>query len=197
MKLIRQNAANWGIIENQIAVCGFSAGGHLAASLGVHWNDDYIKEQTACLNGENKPDALILGYPVISTSWMENSGSLDRIVGQNDKEWAYKELNLHTCVNKDTPPTFLFHTFSDQGVPVNDSLNFASALTQNNIPFEMHIYPNGPHGLSLATADVCENGGDKDVAGWFELSINWLRRLFYNSEEANSPIKRAKYSSKL
>ena len=197
MKLIRENAEKWGIIKDQIAVCGFSAGGHLAASLGVHWNDDYIKDKTNCMGGENKPDALILGYPVISTSYMENVGALERIVGNNDKEWAYKQLNLHTCVSSDTPPTFLFHTFRDKAVPVGDSLQFALALEKNNIPFEMHIYPNGPHGLSLSTPDVCENGGDKDVAGWFQLSINWLRRLFYNSEEAKAPVNRAKYSSKL
>ena len=197
LKLIRENAESWGVIKDQIAICGFSAGGHLAASLGVHWNDDYIKEKASCLSEENKPNALILGYPVISTSWMENSGSLNRIIGKNDKDWAYKELNLHTCVNSDTPPTFLFHTFRDQSVPVADSLKFAGALEQNNIPFELHIYPNGPHGLSLSTADVCEDGGDKDVAGWFMLSVNWLRRLFYNSEKANSSIIRAKYSSKL
>ena len=149
------------------------------------------------MSGENKPNALILGYPVISSSWMENSGSLDRITGTNDKEWAYKELNLHTCVNSDTPPTFLFHTFRDQAVPVGDSLKFATALEANDIPFEMHIYPNGVHGLSLSNPDVCEDGGDESAAGWFKLSVDWLKRLFYNSEEANAPIKRAKYSSKL
>lgn len=198
MKLIRENAENWGIIKDQIAVCGFSAGGHLAASLGVHWNDGYIKDKSGCYNGENKPNALILGYPVISTSYMENSSvCLDRLVGENDKDWVYKELNLQTCVNSNTPATFLFHTFRDQIVPVRDSLEFASALEKADIPFELHIYPNGPHGLSLSTPDVCENGGDKDVASWFELSINWLKRLFYNSEEAKAPVLRAKYSSKL
>lgn len=197
MKLIRENAEKWGVIKDKIAVCGFSAGGHLAASLGVHWNDDYIKEKTDCLNGENKPNALILGYPVISSSWMENSGSIVRITGNNDKEWAYRELNLHACVSSDTPPTFLFHTFRDKCVPVGDSLKFACALEQNNIPFEMHIYPNGPHGLSLSNPDVCEDGGDLDAAGWFKMSIDWLKRLFYNSEEANEPVQKAKYSSKL
>ena len=197
MKLIRENAEKWGIIKDQIAVCGFSAGGHLAASLGVHWNDDYIKDKTNCMGGENKPDALILGYPVISTSYMENVGALERIVGNNDKEWAYKQLNLHTCVNSDTPPTFLFHTFRDQSVPIGDSLKFATALEANDIPFEMHIYPNGVHGLSLSNPDVCEDGGDESAAGWFKMSIDWLKRLFYNSEEAKAPVNRAKYSSKL
>ncbi len=193
---IRENAEKFGVIADNIAICGFSAGGHLAASLGVHWNADYITEKTGYKNGENKPNALILGYPVISTSWMER-GALNRIIGSNDREWAYKELNLQVNVTKDTPPAFLFHTFRDDAVPVADSIKFALALEEKDIPFEMHIYPNGFHGLSLSTADVCADGGDKDVAAWFNLSVNWLKRLFYNAEKDKTSMPRAKYLSTL
>ena len=107
MKIIRDHAEEWGVKKDEIAVCGFSAGGHLAASLGVHYTEERIQKASGCAVEEIKPNALILVYPVISTSWMENSGHLARIIGDGDYEQTYKDLNLHTCVNKDTPPSFL------------------------------------------------------------------------------------------
>lgn len=198
---IRENAEKLGVISENIAVCGFSAGGHLAASLGVHWNADYVIEKTGYKNGENRPNALILGYPVISASCFEYDPQLyddmNLLLGTDDKEKMYKEFNLHTCVNCDTPPTFLFHTFNDNIVPVADSLKFALALEEKDIPFEMHIYPNGPHGLSLSNSDVCADGGDSDAAAWFNCSVNWLKRLFYNSEKDKTATPRAKYISSI
>lgn len=197
MKLIRENAEEFGVIEDQIAVCGFSAGGHLTASLGVYWNDPEIMEKSGCCNGENKPNALILAYPVISTSWMENNSGLDRLVGENDREIMRKKLNLHTAVTKDTPQTFLCHTFRDQVVPVEDSLKFASALIEADVPCELHIFPYGLHGMSLGTPQSAGTvGADKSFAQWPGLAINWLNRLFENPEEANAPVEKAKYSSK-
>ena len=197
MKLIRENADEFGVIEDQIAVIGFSAGGHLTASLGVYWNDPEIMERSGCLNGENKPNAQLLIYPVISTSWMENNNGFDRLVGENDRESVYKKLNLHTAVTKNTPQTFLCHTFRDQIVPVEESLNFAYALVEAGVPCELHIFPNGPHGLSLGTPKSAGAiGADKSFAQWPNLAINWLNRLFENPEEANAPLNKAKYSSK-
>ena len=196
MKLIRENADEWGIIPDQIAVCGFSAGGHLTASLGTYWSDPEIMKLSGCENGENKPNAIILGYPVISTSWLENSESdAKRLVGDNDYDTVYKKLNLHANVNENNPPAFIFHTFKDNEVPVEDSLLFAKAMADKNLPFELHIYPNGHHGLSLATAKV--GFSDPDVAGWMKLCTNWLERLFNNPDEANAPINRALYTAKL
>jgi len=198
MKFIRENAEKFDVIEDKIAVCGFSAGGHLAASLGVYWNDPEIMEKSGCLNSENKPNALILGYPVISTSWMENGegAGLKRVTGGNSDPELYKKLNLHTAVTKDTPQTFLAHTVRDTAVPVEDSINFASALIGAGVPCEMHIFPNGGHGLSLSNGQVCADGGDKSFAQWVNLSVNWLERLFSNPDEANAPLNKAKYSSK-
>ncbi len=196
MKLIRENAEEFGVIEDQIAVLGFSAGGHLAASLGVYWNDPEIMERSGCLNGENKPNAMILLYPVISTSWMENQQQLERIIGDNDWESTYKKLNLQTGVTKDTPQTFLCHTARDAGVPVKDSIYFATALLNAGVPCELHIFPNGDHGLSLGTPQVNVNGGDKSFAQWVDLSVSWLDRLFSNPEEANAPMPKDPYSSK-
>ena len=202
MKLIRENAEDWGVIEDQIAVCGFSAGGHLAASLGVYWNDPEIMEKSGCMNGENKPNALILGYPVISTSWMENSNThLARLIGDNDWDSTYKKLNLQTGVGKHTPPAFIFHTGRDAGVPPKDSIYFATALLDAGVPYELHIFPNGGHGLSLATPQVCAperipGGGDKSFAQWVNLCVGWLDRLFQNPEEGYAPLPKDPYSSK-
>lgn len=196
MKWIRENAEEFGVISDQIAVCGFSAGGHLAASLGVYWNDPEIMESSGCKNGENKPNALILGYPVISTSWIENDGSLARIIGDNDWDSTYKKLNLHTAVTKDTPQTFLFHTVRDQAVPAMDSLKFATALLEAGVPCELHLFPNGHHGLSIGTPQVNVGGGDASIAQWVNLALHWLERLLNNPQEANAPLKLAHYSAK-
>lgn len=198
IKFIRKNAEKFFVKEDNIAVCGFSAGGHLAASLGVHWNNPEIMEKSGCFNGENKPNALILGYPVLSTSWIENTGNLKRIMGENpDYDKRYKELNLPACVTATTPQSFLVHTVRDRSVPVEDSIKFASALIEKGVPCELHIFPNGGHGLSDGTAINNKNGGDKSFAQWISLSINWLNRLFGNPEEANAPIEKAIYTSKL
>lgn len=196
MKLIRDNAQEFGVIEEKIAVCGFSAGGHLAASLGVYWNDPEIMERSGCFNGENRPNALILSYPVISTSWMENSNELDMLIGENDRKTVYKKLNLHTAVTKNTPQTFLCHTVRDQAVPVEDSLKFAAALVDAGVPCELHIFPNGRHGMSLGTPKSAgASGADRSFAQWPGLAISWLDRLFENPEEAAAPLVKAKYSS--
>lgn len=196
MKFIRENAEKFGVISEKIAVCGFSAGGHLAASLGVYWNDPEIQEKSGCKNGENRPDGLILGYPVISTSWMENDGSLERIIGNNDHETTYKKLNLHKNVTESCPQTFLCHTVRDTIVPVEDSLNFASALIGAGVPCELHIFPNGGHGLSLSNDQVCEDGGDESFRKWVALAMDWLKRKWDNPEEANAKLEKAVYSSK-
>lgn len=197
MKLIREKSEEFGVISEKITVCGFSAGGHLAASLGVYWNDPEIQEKSGCLNGENRPDALILCYPVISTSWMENTGSLNRIIGENDFDSTYQKLNLHTAVTENCPQTFLCHTVRDNTVPAEDSLKFASALIGAGVPCELHIFPNGGHGLSLSNGQVCENGGDDSFAQWPDLAVSWLKRKWEKPQEASRPLEKAKYSSKL
>lgn len=196
MKFIRKNADDFGVISEKIAVCGFSAGGHLAASLGVYWNDPEIAEKSGCKNGENRPDALILGYPVISTSWIQNDGSLARIVGNENAEEITKKLNLHTAVTADCPQTFLCHTVRDTTVPVEDSLKFASALIGAGVACELHIFPNGGHGLSLSNGQVCEDGGDESFAQWVDLAKKWLRRKRSRPEEASTPLAKAIVSSK-
>ena len=195
LKWIRENADDFGVKEDNIAVIGFSAGGHLAGSLGVHWNQPEIKEKSGCHNGENRPNAMLLIYPVTTLNWSwgcTGNGLQDYIIGDGDREEISRQFNLPLWVDHNTPPSFLCHTFRDTTVPVEDSLCMANALAKADVPFEMHIFPNGYHGLSLGTAEV--NGGyeDPDFKNWLPMSVAWLKRLWNHPEEANAPMKRAK-----
>lgn len=169
---IRKRAESWKLDPDRIAVCGFSAGGHLVGSLGVHWHklDDAP---------HNKPNALILSYPVITSGEYKHPGSIENLLGANPTPELLEEMSLEKQVNANTPPTFLWHTIEDDVVPVENSLMFASALQKNKIPFELHIFPHGPHGLSLATVETDDGRGiSPHVAHWIDLCIEWLKELF-------------------
>lgn len=110
-------------------VCGFSAGGHLAASLGVHWRE----------LGLPRPDGMILGYPVITAGKYAHCGSIQNLAGSDDPGW----YSLETQVTADTPPAFFWHTVTDPEVPVQNSLLLAGALSAAGVRYEMHLYPAG------------------------------------------------------
>ncbi|AGC68299.1 putative acetyl esterase [Thermoclostridium stercorarium subsp. stercorarium DSM 8532] len=184
MCIIRENADEWNVDRNKIAVCGFSAGGHLAASLGVHYDKPYLKREGIVL-GENRPNALILGYPVITMKEFAHKGSRDNLLGENPDDALINEMSLENHVSEKTPPAFIWHTVEDRSVPVENSLLFAMALHKNKIPFELHIYPYGPHGLSLANKET-DNGNMGEyphVSGWIDLCIEWLDGIFSQNEK--------------
>ena len=181
MWLIRENAVKWHLDPERIAVCGFSAGGHLAASLGVFWEKSYIREAMGMPEGINRPSALILGYPVITSGEYAHKGSFVELLGKDASEEQWKEMSLELQVNAQTPPCFLWHTFRDQAVPVENSLYFAQALRQQGIPFELHIFPEGPHGLSLCDEETAGRNTamiNLHAARWVPLCIEWLKDLF-------------------
>lgn len=177
MSLLRQNAKALKLRSNKMFVCGFSAGGHLAASLGVHWNKDFLQEKLE-IKESNQPNGLILCYPVI-TSEEAHWGSFENLLGKEHKPEELEFMNLNHHVGDHTPPSFLWHTVEDVVVPVGNSLRFAKALGEKDIPYEMHLFPKGIHGLSLAIEEVfsCPEEGapDKHVAKWLELSASWIK----------------------
>jgi len=170
---VRRHADEWHVDTGKIAVCGFSAGGHLAASLGVFWNRDFIQEPLG-LTTECRPDALILGYPVITSGRFTHKLSMQNLLGSRYEE-CIDLVSLEKRVSSDTPPAFLWHTWDDANVSVENTLLFASALRSAGVPAEIHIFPHGPHGLSLATR---ESGlVQEECKSWPYWAARWLRNI--------------------
>lgn len=183
IKIIREHAEAWHVIPDQIAVCGFSAGGHLVSSLGTLWNDPEVMEKSCCLQGENEPNALVMVYPVVTMTEYTHRGSREALLRgcpEHQRESLIQKLSNEKNVGVHTPPAFLCHTFMDDCVPVENSLMFGKAMAEKNRLFEMHIFTKGHHGLSLANEEVfCDMSlMDRDFAAWFQLSVNWLYNLF-------------------
>ncbi len=175
---VREHADEFNIDADKIFVAGFSAGGHLAASIGVHWNHPDVVKFSGAKNGENKPSGIILSYPVI-TGEIERShaGTINTFVSGRDDvaPLAY----LENYVTKDTPEMFIWHTFTDDVVPVISSLRIANALEANNVKFELHIYPYGGHGLSLATETIAVYPENclPFVQDWIDFSVRWIKEF--------------------
>ena len=183
VSLVREHAAEWKVDPEKIAVCGFSAGAHAAALITCLWEDDEVKkaglDPALC-----RPDASVLGYPVITGREGHcHDGSFRNLLGEECDGRRY-EFSLENRVNDRMPPVFLWHTASDQAVPVESSLWFAEALVDAGVPFELHVFPEGPQGLSLANRRT--SGGkpekeNKTDAQWIDLCTDWLGRTFGES----------------
>ena len=174
MEIIYEHAEEWQCDTNNIAIMGFSAGGHLAAQYSNRYNCPEVREMFP----DSKPvQRSILCYPVItSDSNYWHKGSICNYVGDEPKDGYEKGCSCELLVSENTPPTFLWHTAEDTVVPVENSLLYAKALRAHKIPFELHIYPYGHHGLS--TADTVTNGPlDEQVLHcheWLNACKKWL-----------------------
>lgn len=169
IRLVRKNAADFGIASDHIGVWGFSAGGHLAATVGTHYDagnpqsPDFVEKQSC------RPDFLILAYPVITLLVPNVHGSSRKfLLGEDAPQALLNNLSDETQVNKDTPPTFLFATTDDGIVPVMNSVAFYTALVKAGVPAEMHLFQHGNHGAGLAE-------GNPQLSVWPELLIKWMR----------------------
>lgn len=178
MKYVRDHAAEWYVDPDAIYVAGFSAGGHLAASLGVFWKTEKMLADYFQVAPEVfKPNALILSYPVITSGEHAHRGSFDNLLG--DRQDLLDKMSLENQVNEYVPKTFIWHTFEDQAVPLENSLYFANALRRQGIPFEYHVFPMGHHGLGLANR-LSDSDPGKDIqtacAQWISLCKIFLEQ---------------------
>ncbi len=167
MRLVRSHAADWRINPAQVGMLGFSAGGHLAATAGTHFNGGNPKATDAVERQGCRPDLLVLCYPVISFGPQGHHGSMVNLLGADPPADLRADLSNETRVTAATPPTFLWHTADDEGVPVANSLLFAQALASHGVPFELHVFAQGRHGLGLALEDP-------RVGAWTGLCARWL-----------------------
>ncbi len=176
MLLIRQHAQEWEVNPDQIVVCGFSAGGHEAGMLATMWHEPFLAEHFEVESEIFRPNLAVLGYPVITSGLYTHGGSFERLAGEDQKLREY--LSLEKRVTDKTPPTFLWHTATDTAVPVMNSILFAEALAEHGVNFELHIYPRGAHGLSIATREVDNNGmigyNDPYIAGWINECLHFI-----------------------
>ena len=169
---VRSNAARYGI--DRVAVCGFSAGGHLAGMLANLWHLPIIAETLGGRAEDYRPDAAILGYPVIS---LEEDGGCPGCVAYMTGGELPEELSLEKSVTAQNPPAFVWCTVSDPMVPVVNTLRYVQALREKSIPFEAHLFQNGPHAMACATEDSAfeASGQSAHVAHWLELCTEWLK----------------------
>jgi len=161
--MIRQNAKLWNINPAKVGVIGFSAGGHLASTLGTHFDKPVIKNTD---NISLRPDFMALIYPVITFGKFAHEGSRENLIGKNPPQQLIDLYSNEKQVTAATPPTFLVHAEDDNVVPVQNTLVFYDALLQNKVKAEMHIYAGGGHGFGL------HNWTTRDY--WFDRLKEWM-----------------------
>ena len=176
LELIRKNADNWGCDLSRLVLMGFSAGGHLAA----HYSNCYDCPEVRAVFPDSLPvQACILGYPVITGDpEFGHAPSFEHLSGHSPATNEDREkFSLERRVTEKTPPTFLWHTAADALVPVENSLLYAAALSKNKIPFELHVYPYGPHGRATADEQTCNELDAKTAHAhaWIEAAQKWLK----------------------
>ena len=179
---VRENAEKYNVNPNRIFICGFSAGGHLAGSAGAMWNDPALDElmqdapRDIC-----RPTGMILSYPVISGGEYAHKKSFYNLCGtETPTDEQLDHFSLEKRVDATTPPAFIWHTFPDTCVPVQNSLLMASAMRAAGVPFELHIFPDGPHGLALCDESTWSQNPAMLVPHnecWIDLAIRWMRDL--------------------
>lgn len=192
VKYVRKNAEKLFIDPDKIVVCGFSAGGHLAASLGVYWNSQLLS--SLGLDPESiKPNALLLSYGVLSAGKYSHKESIKNLLGPKaESKSELEKVDLVNLVNDKVPPTYLWHTATDPLVPCENSLLFALELKKNRIPFRLNIFPKGTHGLSLGSLETEVEDGkmfhkwpvgktyQPEIIGWPEDFARWTKLVLKN-----------------
>ncbi|MCD7868027.1 MAG: alpha/beta hydrolase [Clostridiales bacterium] len=193
VSLIRNNADKWLVDTQSVIICGFSAGAHNCALYSVYWNKPVITDSLRTDLETLRPSACILGYPLTDYLFMKeyternltNKGYFElsnlAFAGEESpNQEMLRKLSPALLVDEMTPPTFIWGTASDELVPIQHSIRYAHALANHNVPFELHIFEEGLHGMSLANqVTATEASQDKqDVAGWVGMCDTWLKKRF-------------------
>ena len=179
IRTVRHRASDLQIDPSRIGILGFSAGGHLASTAGTHFDSGDEQAKDPIDRHSSRPDFMVLCYPVIAfdepfTHW----GSQRNLLGKDAPKDLVKHLSNEKQVTKDTPPTFLFHTDEDTGVPPENSVAFYMALRKAKVPAELHIYSKGRHGLGLAK-------NVPGTAGWSKACEAWMRNMGWLAKRQN------------
>jgi acetyl esterase/lipase len=170
IRTVRHHAPALGIDPQRIGILGFSAGGHLASSAATHYDPGNPAAADPVERESSRPNAQILCYPVISFGQYRHDGSMRALLGDKPLPELVMRFSNETQVTPDTPPAFLFHTANDEAVPVENSLLYASALSRCKVPFDLHIYAEGPHGVGLAQENPI-------LSQWTNQCISWLGKI--------------------
>ncbi|WP_160036485.1 alpha/beta hydrolase [Paenibacillus sp. An7] len=172
IQYVRAHAEEYGIDKNRIAMLGFSAGGHLTANAGTSWvpGAEDPKGEDPVASESSKLDAMILCYPVITMEDYGHLGSREALLGKGASSDLIQKYSNEKQVFKETPPAFIWHTYADEAVPVQNSLAMSMALSESRVPHELHVFEEGRHGIGLAE-EFAETTGK-----WKELCITWLRK---------------------
>ncbi len=193
MLLIREHSEEWSVDMSRVAVCGFSAGGHNAAMYGVYWDKPLITEYLGVDKELIRPAALILGYPLTDYIFMRDHGLANKMdedffkasntaflgTSQPDEE-TLLSVSPARLVSDKTPQAFIWATSEDTMVPPQHSIRMAHALAEHKVPYELHIFESGPHGLSVSTqiSAISRSQIDPDAAKWIPLVGAWLDKRF-------------------
>jgi acetyl esterase/lipase len=153
VRTVRARAGEWKLDPKHIGIMGSSAGGHLASTLVTHFDAGKPETEDPIERQSSRPDVGILCYAVISFGEFGHRGSQKNLLGTNPPPELIRELSNELQVTKQTPPCFIWHTYEDRGVRVENSLQFAEALQRADVPFDLHVYQKGQHGLGLGTRE--------------------------------------------
>ncbi|MGC6767491.1 alpha/beta hydrolase [Enterococcus sp. LJL128] len=187
---VRSHADEWLIDKENIIICGFSAGGHLALQLATRWNDPQLLKTLKMTKENIRVNLAVTGYPLVYQKAFQKDElgfgvdlikqpltANERYFGmEQPSEDAVRQMNILCSVNKETPPMFVWHTTEDKLVDVAHSLKLGLALRESGVPFELHIFEKGEHGLALADRTTARKPShiNPHVAKWFELCEGWL-----------------------
>lgn len=179
-RLVRKHAKEWYVDPDKIVVEGCSAGGHLAASYGVFWHEDFVSNKLQVSKDILKPNGMILSYPVITSGEFAHRGSFNNLLRDQYTEEMLEKTSLEKQVNEYVPRAFIWHTYEDTVVPVENSLLFATELRRHHIPVEFHLFERGCHGLSLANELTDNPQGERiqrECECWITMAIAWMHNL--------------------